>query len=731
MHVKIQQLTRQSESTHRATSADAPKRLVSRAGNHTLRSQMRTKLTVGDAGDHSEHEANRIADQVMARSTTEPVTSAPPHIRRSVARSTRDVGAAPESVHQVLGNPGQALATPLRSDMEQRFQHDFSAVRVHTGPSAELSASDVNAQAYSVGSDIVFGAGRFAPGTHDGRRLIAHELAHVAQSGEAGPPTSQVVRRQPTNTNTPKNPDPNAPENRVGPLDTAQELGESGILFIPGPAAKPGEGLSIAGLRIPYRSFRLINPIEPRTVPQIPASTDDFADLVLNQFQPGHTLPRPGYPMKMLPRFVMDVSQGGVNVTLTDLIDLELFSNKVAFARRPVQGTSLDRPPTEDNSKTIGLVFPFLSVGRRLRLQTTIRIDDDYPEWYVDPTLIDLTLASERFSDMKVVRRGKQFVVDPLVHARATVFERVGYNVGASAHVEVNRLVGALVNSGIGRDQAVKIVDDLPAMFNELLASAKSLDTQQVLGLLSQIKSPADLRQMVRQLIARHLPADTDSKTVDRATEELVAEITHPGLTLTGSLILRLPGSGFERALRGLGFLEPRVYFSAATTRSVRGALAGDPFGFNFPYTFFSLGPTVIPAGQISEAPSPALGLSTSRYGETAGGSFSVAGRPFIQESGIPGLVGVAEIKGVKRIMGIDVGIEGSYKLESGGPAQKPKNLTEEEPFVTDYKTFQGSRYSGTRLREIPELQDRVEGVLSYPRSTNELQLKLTITKKW
>jgi len=170
--------------------------------------------------------------------------------------------------------------------MEQRFQHDFSAVRVHTGPSAELSASDVNAQAYSVGSDIVFGAGRFAPGTHDGRRLIAHELAHVAQSGEAGPPTSQVVRRQPTNTNTPKNPDPNAPENRVGPLDTAQELGESGILFIPGPAAKPGEGLSIAGLRIPYRSFRLINPIEPRTVPQIPASTDDFADLVLDTGAP-------------------------------------------------------------------------------------------------------------------------------------------------------------------------------------------------------------------------------------------------------------------------------------------------------------------------------------------------------------------------------------------------------------------------------------------------------------
>ena len=67
--------------------------------------------------------------------------------------------------------------------MEQRFGHDFSRVRVHSGAAAEQSARDVNANAYTVGHDIVFGAGRFAPGTYEGRRLIAHELTHVLQQG--------------------------------------------------------------------------------------------------------------------------------------------------------------------------------------------------------------------------------------------------------------------------------------------------------------------------------------------------------------------------------------------------------------------------------------------------------------------------------------------------------------------------------------------------------------------
>ena len=66
--------------------------------------------------------------------------------------------------------------------MEQRFGHDFSRVRVHSGGAAEQSARDVNANAFTVGHDVVFGAGMFAPGTDSGRRLLAHELTHVMQN---------------------------------------------------------------------------------------------------------------------------------------------------------------------------------------------------------------------------------------------------------------------------------------------------------------------------------------------------------------------------------------------------------------------------------------------------------------------------------------------------------------------------------------------------------------------
>jgi len=69
--------------------------------------------------------------------------------------------------------------------MEQRFGYDFSRVRVHSGSAAEKSAREVNANAYTVGSDIVFSTGRFASGTQEGRRLIAHELTHVLQQSKA------------------------------------------------------------------------------------------------------------------------------------------------------------------------------------------------------------------------------------------------------------------------------------------------------------------------------------------------------------------------------------------------------------------------------------------------------------------------------------------------------------------------------------------------------------------
>jgi F0F1-type ATP synthase assembly protein I len=76
---------------------------------------------------------------------------------------------------------GRQLDPATRAFMEPRFQHDFSGVRVHTGSDASESARALNARAYTVGADIVFAPGQYAPETQTGRKLLAHELAHVVQ----------------------------------------------------------------------------------------------------------------------------------------------------------------------------------------------------------------------------------------------------------------------------------------------------------------------------------------------------------------------------------------------------------------------------------------------------------------------------------------------------------------------------------------------------------------------
>src|SRR5205085_1751731 len=84
-----------------------------------------------------------------------------------------------------LRSPGQPLDPPTRAAMEQRFGHDFSRVRVHTCAAAEQSARDMNAHAYTVGTEMVFDAHKFAPENREGRRLLAHELTHVVQQQNA------------------------------------------------------------------------------------------------------------------------------------------------------------------------------------------------------------------------------------------------------------------------------------------------------------------------------------------------------------------------------------------------------------------------------------------------------------------------------------------------------------------------------------------------------------------
>jgi Domain of unknown function (DUF4157)/LysM domain len=145
------------------------------------RMSLQRKLTIGSSNDSLELEADRTANQVMAAPSHSRTSNAPLQVQRFSGQTTEGLGAAPASVDRVLSGSGRPLEPALQQDMGQRFGYDFSRVRIHTGSDAEQSAREVNANAYTVGPNVVFGAGRFVPGSLEGRRLIAHELVHVVQ----------------------------------------------------------------------------------------------------------------------------------------------------------------------------------------------------------------------------------------------------------------------------------------------------------------------------------------------------------------------------------------------------------------------------------------------------------------------------------------------------------------------------------------------------------------------
>jgi Domain of unknown function (DUF4157) len=175
---------------------------------------VQAKLAVGSPSDSCEQEADRVSEQV--------VRMVEPPVQRSDARSAVCLGdpmhqpesrpqreqlqmssvgsgalgqtAAPPVVGEVLRSPGQPLDSETRAFMEPRFGYDLSQVRIHTDGQAAESSRALHAQAYAVGSDIVFAAGHYAPGTSSGMGLLAHELTHVVQQMRG---TSPVVRRAP------------------------------------------------------------------------------------------------------------------------------------------------------------------------------------------------------------------------------------------------------------------------------------------------------------------------------------------------------------------------------------------------------------------------------------------------------------------------------------------------------------------------------------------------------
>jgi len=175
-------------------------------GETSLLEGHQTKLTGSQPGDEYEQEADHIADQVMRmpepiiqrqivapeedEEEEEGTIQAKPTIRSNADQSR--VVPVPSIVHEVLRSPGKPLDKGLRAFMEPRFGRNLSQVQVHTDAKAAESAQAINALAYTFGKNVVFGAGQYVPGNSQGKKLLAHELAHVVQQETTNEETAKT-----------------------------------------------------------------------------------------------------------------------------------------------------------------------------------------------------------------------------------------------------------------------------------------------------------------------------------------------------------------------------------------------------------------------------------------------------------------------------------------------------------------------------------------------------------
>lgn len=208
---------------------------------HASRS-IQTKLEIGQPGDRFEKEADRVADHILQmpdpdgkNRTVKPfgscvsghddaaiVRSSNHHVHKLpdiqcvlnvlneeeqeeqqeqeivytktegnyATRLTSEVAA---QIQRIRRGGGRSLPGAERAFFEPRFGRDFSGVRIHTGSKAAQVSRAIHARAFTVGRDVVFGDGEYAPSTTAGRRLLGHELTHVVQQNACGLTTAQTV----------------------------------------------------------------------------------------------------------------------------------------------------------------------------------------------------------------------------------------------------------------------------------------------------------------------------------------------------------------------------------------------------------------------------------------------------------------------------------------------------------------------------------------------------------
>lgn len=150
-----------------------------------------TKDHAGEQGHHFLKPSSHAAALAWQRAAGNQATSQ--LMQQSISGPGTAATQAPPLVAEVLRAPGQQLEPNTRRFMEARFGRDFSRVRVHKGEKAGQAARAIGAKAYTAGQHIVVGTEPFTPNCPAGIRLLAHELAHVAQVNSVSSTTPQVA----------------------------------------------------------------------------------------------------------------------------------------------------------------------------------------------------------------------------------------------------------------------------------------------------------------------------------------------------------------------------------------------------------------------------------------------------------------------------------------------------------------------------------------------------------
>jgi Domain of unknown function (DUF4157) len=198
---------------HQPIGSQAVQRLIdSNTAFDFARIAIQPKMKISQPTDSYEEEADRLADQVMTMSISSPATSPRrngesannkcsgcnmkdeeekdnmPSMSREVSRvsSGKITDGVTNKINNIRSSRGSWLDADTKELMESRFGIDFSNVRIHTDARAAESAEAINALAYTVGQNIVFGKRQYAPSTKVGKRLLAHELVHTVQQRTSG-----------------------------------------------------------------------------------------------------------------------------------------------------------------------------------------------------------------------------------------------------------------------------------------------------------------------------------------------------------------------------------------------------------------------------------------------------------------------------------------------------------------------------------------------------------------